>query len=184
MFHVNMFIDKIRGHSLCIFHAHSILLWPSGDSFSFVQYTGREMSDNKGSIDDGEESEAGRSGEQSCLLCAQRWTPSSAKASTIPDYHSVTTVSHSVNSWWYRRNKSSTLKSRHLGWCETQVFEDANTCPTLEDALMPAFTSHYYEQSPNRKKYIHMAMFSLCTLRGERNVAVCWAHAYNLTWRG
>lgn len=58
MFHVNMFIDKIRGHSLCIFHAHNILLWPSGDSFSFVQCTGREMSDNKGSIDDGEESEA------------------------------------------------------------------------------------------------------------------------------
>lgn len=58
MFHVNMFIDKMRGHSLCIFHAHSVFLWPSGDSFSFVQYIGREMSDNKGSIDDGEESEA------------------------------------------------------------------------------------------------------------------------------
>lgn len=58
MFHVTMFIDKIGGHSLCSFHAHSILLWPSGDSFSFVQYIGREMSDDKGSIDDGEESEA------------------------------------------------------------------------------------------------------------------------------
>lgn len=109
-----------------------------------------------------------RSGEQSCLLCAQRWTPLSAKASTIPNYHSVTTMSHSVNSWWYQRDKSSTLRSRQLGWCETQVFEDANTCPASEDALMPAFTLHYYEQSPYSKKYIHMEMFSLCTLRGKR----------------
>jgi hypothetical protein len=54
IFHVNMFIDEIRGYPLCIFHVHRISQWPSADNFLFVQYIGGWMSDDKESIDDGE----------------------------------------------------------------------------------------------------------------------------------
>ena len=45
---------RLGGIPFCIFHVHSILLWPSGDNFLFVQYIGGQMSDDKESIDDRE----------------------------------------------------------------------------------------------------------------------------------